>query len=110
MIRRPPISTRTDTLFPYTTLFRSLYDDGAISPADAAPCQGDRLRDAAGVRRLFPDRALQGLPARPLFAPYPVELSRRRRFRAPARASLTPSRARRRLPLAPASLNSRAPL
>src|SRR3546814_4977336 len=28
MIRRPPRSTRTDTLFPYTTLFRSL----AISP------------------------------------------------------------------------------
>src|SRR3546814_3069256 len=26
MIRRPPISTRTDTLFPYTTLFRSLVD------------------------------------------------------------------------------------
>src|SRR3546814_3914539 len=24
MIRRPPISTRTDTLFPYTTLFRAL--------------------------------------------------------------------------------------
>src|SRR3546814_3619495 len=24
MIRRPPSSTRTDTLFPYTTLFRSL--------------------------------------------------------------------------------------
>src|SRR3546814_7258542 len=24
MIRHPPISTRTDTLFPYTTLFRSL--------------------------------------------------------------------------------------
>src|SRR3546814_11496220 len=23
MIRRPPISTRTDTIFPYTTLFRS---------------------------------------------------------------------------------------
>src|SRR3546814_5701384 len=29
MIRRPPISTRTDTLFPYTTLFRSLSDLGA---------------------------------------------------------------------------------
>src|SRR3546814_3619752 len=28
MIRRPPRSTRTDTLFPYTTLFRS-YIDGA---------------------------------------------------------------------------------
>src|SRR3546814_8516161 len=27
MIRRPPRSTRTDTLFPYTTLFRSLVDD-----------------------------------------------------------------------------------
>src|SRR3546814_12433488 len=27
MIRRPPISTRTDTLFPYTTLFRSLAID-----------------------------------------------------------------------------------
>src|SRR3546814_5390116 len=26
MIRRPPRSTRTDTLFPYTTLFRSMYD------------------------------------------------------------------------------------
>src|SRR3546814_13867932 len=29
MIRRPPISTRTDTLFPYTTLFRSCI---AIAP------------------------------------------------------------------------------
>src|SRR3546814_6606774 len=28
MIRRPPRSTRTDTLFPYTTLFRSLPDAG----------------------------------------------------------------------------------
>src|SRR3546814_10937084 len=31
MIRRPPRSTRTDTLFPYTTLFRSLAYDGAAS-------------------------------------------------------------------------------
>src|SRR3546814_20778083 len=30
MIRRPPRSTRTDTLFPYTTLFRSLF--GAFGP------------------------------------------------------------------------------
>src|SRR3546814_21184072 len=28
MIRRPPRSTRTDTLFPYTTLFRSARDRG----------------------------------------------------------------------------------
>src|SRR3546814_9628693 len=32
MIRRPPRSTRTDTLFPYTTLFRSaVHVPGAIS-------------------------------------------------------------------------------
>src|SRR3546814_2709778 len=31
MIRRPPRSTRTDTLFPYTTLFRS-EDDLHVAP------------------------------------------------------------------------------
>src|SRR3546814_13741944 len=30
MIRRPPRSTRTDTLFPYTTLFRSIRPEGAF--------------------------------------------------------------------------------
>src|SRR3546814_5883835 len=35
MIRRPPRSTRTDTLFPYTTLFRSSARPSA--PAAAAP-------------------------------------------------------------------------
>src|SRR3546814_14430216 len=30
MIRRPPRSTRTDTLFPYTTLFRSVRDDNTV--------------------------------------------------------------------------------
>src|SRR3546814_10857593 len=29
MIRLPPRSTRTDTLFPYTTLFRSVCDGGS---------------------------------------------------------------------------------
>src|SRR3546814_3918027 len=49
MIRRPPRSTRTDTLFPYTTLFRSdnwadidgivnaTYADGAFAIFSAAP-------------------------------------------------------------------------
>src|SRR3546814_968656 len=31
MIRRPPRSTRTDTLFPYTTLFRSLPPGGSFA-------------------------------------------------------------------------------
>src|SRR3546814_20168481 len=33
MIRRPPRSTRTDTLFPYSTLFRSIYP--AVDPLDS---------------------------------------------------------------------------
>src|SRR3546814_19368110 len=33
MIRRPPISTRTDTLLPYTTLFRSAFV-GRAQPRD----------------------------------------------------------------------------
>src|SRR3546814_17999927 len=32
MIRRPPISTRTDTLFPYTTLFRSCLESCPMAP------------------------------------------------------------------------------
>src|SRR3546814_20343770 len=46
MIRRPPRSTRTDTLFPYTTLFRSLV--GAEQLLDAA---GELTRDR-GLARL----------------------------------------------------------
>src|SRR3546814_2131665 len=38
MVRRPPRSTRTDTLFPYTTLFRS-----AVLPATAAQAADPRL-------------------------------------------------------------------
>src|SRR3546814_14680242 len=34
MLRRPPRSTRTDTLFPYTTLFRSLTKGGMRIVAD----------------------------------------------------------------------------
>src|SRR3546814_1174061 len=42
MIRRPPRSTRTDTLFPYTTLFRSA---GAGDDADAAGAEAERFQD-----------------------------------------------------------------
>src|SRR3546814_1207428 len=39
MIRRPPRSTRTDTLFPYTTLFRSAEVDDSVIRAIASPRQ-----------------------------------------------------------------------
>src|SRR3546814_9033611 len=41
MARRPPIPTRTDTLFPYTTLFRSGAGErfeGVLPPVALAPC------------------------------------------------------------------------
>src|SRR3546814_12715810 len=41
MIRRPPRSTRTDTLFPYTTLFRSLLE---VRDFAALPGRGVRGR------------------------------------------------------------------
>src|SRR3546814_853777 len=46
MIRLPPRSTRTDTLFPYTTLFRSLQgllSRRDLSPGFHAPASGERL-------------------------------------------------------------------
>src|SRR3546814_9965973 len=46
MLRRPPRSTRTDTLFPYTTLFRS--DGASLSRRTIGRCEGDR--GAASVR------------------------------------------------------------
>src|SRR3546814_5011814 len=39
MIRRPPRSTRTDTLFPYTTLFRSFDRPRAALRGGASNCQ-----------------------------------------------------------------------
>src|SRR3546814_14033168 len=51
MMRRPPRSTRTDTLFPYTTLFRSVVDevDSGIGGA-VAEVVGRKLR-ALGAQR-----------------------------------------------------------
>src|SRR3546814_11191860 len=44
MIRRPPRSTRTDTLFPYTTLFRSVIDDQYAQPRHVQWLVGGRRR------------------------------------------------------------------
>src|SRR3546814_8935718 len=85
MIRRPPRSTRTDTLFPYTTLFRSSsaspsargFDRGKVEiardeHADARSlADAERRRDLRCRRRYFATRkgARQGddhrIPRRP---------------------------------------------
>src|SRR3546814_2031763 len=39
MIRRPPRSTRTDTLFPYTTLFRSIHELLLVHDGDGSEAQ-----------------------------------------------------------------------
>src|SRR3546814_8599809 len=53
MIRRPPRSTRTDTLFPYTTLFRSTGVDPSVKTysvrvyaASISSIAAERQRDA----------------------------------------------------------------
>src|SRR3546814_20751259 len=66
MIRRPPRSTRTDTLFPYTTLFRSLSDfktneyahlvgGVAFEPHEENPMLGFR-----GASRYYDERYREG--------------------------------------------------
>src|SRR3546814_19869534 len=54
MIRRPPRSTRTDTLFPYTTLFRSYrrgyYDDGTpLGSHESDECRIDPIAQSWSV-------------------------------------------------------------
>src|SRR3546814_5213517 len=64
MIRRPPRSKRTDTLFPYTTLFRSIADSAKKNPevqgtAPFVAAQGMIVRGEAlsgvQIRGIAPD-------------------------------------------------------
>src|SRR3546814_6620854 len=48
MIRRPPRSTRTDTLFPYTTLFRSRFLPKSYRVRRFAAASRNALADVAG--------------------------------------------------------------
>src|SRR3546814_9008142 len=50
MIRRPPRSTRTDTRFPYTTLFRSPPAFGRTRLADIAPVEDQPVVRAEAER------------------------------------------------------------
>src|SRR3546814_1068808 len=57
MIRRPPRSTRTDTLFPYTTLFRSHDAYAALGDDQIAAvlADGGLLAD---LKNIYADRGL----------------------------------------------------
>src|SRR3546814_3076865 len=57
MIRRPPRSTRTDTLFPYTTLFRSDGIRRQSGQVGSEPTTGPRLSPAP-ERKRSPSRRL----------------------------------------------------
>src|SRR3546814_5488714 len=74
MIRRPPSSTRTDTLFPYTTLFRSAYRLRLVSGQE----QPLSLRDGRFLLRR--ELAESGDPeaARTAFRNYYVKRGRER--------------------------------
>src|SRR3546814_11870513 len=59
MTRRPPRSTRTDTLFPYTTLFRSVARGWIVSGTRRDVLIGTAAFAAAGLAwRLTPKRTL----------------------------------------------------
>src|SRR3546814_5857109 len=60
MIRRPPRSTRTDTLFPYTTLFRSLNRRTCPAAVDSAE---ERAICSGLHRRTTPMRPLPSMLA-----------------------------------------------
>src|SRR3546814_17575695 len=65
MIRRPPRSTRTDTLLPYTTRFRSLRQhDEAADPERRPLCQDDARR-ADPTRHCGRDRKRRARTRRP---------------------------------------------
>src|SRR3546814_9014472 len=63
MIRRPPRSTRTDTLFPYTTLFRS--------PVARLPCRRWSRATPADVQSGFVDFVRRLEPCRFRPPPFP---------------------------------------
>src|SRR3546814_10326676 len=69
MIRRPPTSTRTDTLFPYTPLFLSPHDDGL--PHGRLRRGGGQRRAAHGAAPAPPPGALPGRGAAALQEGHP---------------------------------------
>src|SRR3546814_17591039 len=62
MIRRPPRSTRTDTLFPYTTLFRSICAPALAQHAALTCFEPDVMRIYENRRLSFKERRDYLLP------------------------------------------------
>src|SRR3546814_20220249 len=67
MIRRPPRSTRTDTLLPYTTLFRSVPDHEAqgAGPRIKQATNAYRFLFPAFLSKIFAARRRRGIAADP---------------------------------------------
>src|SRR3546814_12670367 len=63
MVRRPPRSTSTDTLFPYPTRFRSLHQAPGRRVAGAGGFSGTALVGAASAANLSRDHPEQKLAA-----------------------------------------------
>src|SRR3546814_15640824 len=61
MIRRPPRSTRTDTLFPYTTLFRSIFAALRRTEQDRVVGSRRRIGLEGCLNELGEDEALVGI-------------------------------------------------
>src|SRR3546814_20566703 len=69
MIRRPPRSTRTDTLFPYTTLFRSMSQNDSEFHRRALAVM---MRRIEGLASDYADRRLSRLPEGSRWSPVPA--------------------------------------
>src|SRR3546814_4471770 len=103
MLRRPPIPTRTDTLFPYTTLFRSPL------PVGQYPCSGTQTepdQDPPAPRRAGLFLFVAFAPTKPKFTD-PVdlvipEIARKRPWATSTRSTATNT------PSCPASARSTA--
>src|SRR3546814_8369146 len=68
MIRRPPRSTRTDTLFPYTTLFRSLWRESVASHNPTpSPCQYTQVPPHLPQRKSSERSQSHPVEAHPMF-------------------------------------------
>src|SRR3546814_16087680 len=109
MTRRPPVSTRTDTLFPYTTLFRSgealpqlaqrigdlqsIKNGKGLTPQQASPLNGlITLRGQTQARLDAPGGALDQFEYATGKSPHPLDPGQPEPFPEPAQVSIDAAR------------------